>query len=179
MSQSVCAACNRAIDAAAKLCPYCGANPATGERIDTQAILQEVFRPKETTTSESVLEYARQRQGVVVTVSAIIGFLILAALHAFVTRRNSSDVSDAPAVPLSEITDVATKPDETTPQTMPNLDFQYEGKPQTMRTFIIEHGAVTPPEVIAAQQAEQQAKAAAAAAAAPPPKPQTVQNRPR
>src|SRR5688572_32140787 len=45
-------------------CPYCGANPATGERVDTQAILQEVFSPREMSTSESVLEYARQRQGV-------------------------------------------------------------------------------------------------------------------
>lgn len=159
MSQGVCAACNRAIDASAKLCPYCGANPTTGDRLDTQAILQEVFRPKETTTSQNVLEYARQRQGVVVTVSAILGFLLLAALHAFVTRRNDSDVSGAPAVPLSEVTDIANKPDETTPQTMPNLDFQYDGKPQTMRTFIIEPNAVTPPEVLAAQQAEALAKA--------------------
>ena len=37
-SAAVCAACRRSIDAAAKLCPYCGANPVTGERIDTQAI---------------------------------------------------------------------------------------------------------------------------------------------
>ncbi|HEX2833061.1 MAG TPA: zinc ribbon domain-containing protein [Thermoanaerobaculia bacterium] len=167
MSQGVCAACNRAIDASAKLCPYCGANPATGDRLDTQAILQEVFRPKETTTSQNVLEYARQRQGVVVTISAILGFLLLAALHAFVTRRNDSDVSGAPAVPLSEVTDIANKPDETTPQTMPNLDFQYDGKPQAMRTFIVEPNAVTPPEVLAAQQAEALAKAAAAAAKNP------------
>lgn len=167
MSQGTCAACNRAIDVSAKLCPYCGANTATGERLDTQAILQEVFRPKEMTTSQSVMEYARQRQGVVVTVSAIVGFLLLAALHAFVTRRNVSDVSQSPAVPLSEVTDLANKPDETTPQTMPNLDFQYEGRPQAMRTFIVENGAVTPPEVLAAQQAEALAKAQAAAAKNP------------
>jgi hypothetical protein len=169
MSQGVCAACNRTIDAAAKLCPYCGANPATGERLDTQAILHEVFRPKETTTSQNVMEYARQRQGVVVTVSAILGFLVLAGLHAFVTRRNISDVSGAPAVPLSEVTDVANRPDEATPQTMPNLEFQYDGKPQTMRTFIVEPNATTPPEVIAAQQAEALAKAQAAAARNPVP----------
>lgn len=168
MSQAVCAACNRAIDASAKLCPYCGANPSSGERLDTQAILQEVFRPKETTTSQNVMEYARQRQGVVVTVSAIVGFLLLAALHAFVTRRNNSDVTASPAVPLSEVTDVGSKPDETTPQPMPELDFQYEGRPQTMRTFIVEKGATTPPEVIAAQQAEALAKAQAAAAKLPP-----------
>jgi hypothetical protein len=174
MSEGVCAACNRAIDTSAKLCPYCGANPVTGDRLDTQAILQEVFRPREMTTSANVLEYARQRQGVVVTVSAIIGFLLLAALHAFVTRRNVSDVTDSPAVPLSEVTDVANKPNEATPQPMPELDFQYEGTPQTMRTFIVEKGATVPPEVLAAQQAEalanaqkQEAAQANAAAARP------------
>jgi hypothetical protein len=144
-------------------------------------MLQEVFRPRETTASENVLEYARQRQGVVVTVSAIVGFLLLAALHAFVTRRNATDVTDAPAVPLSEVADVANKPDETTPRTMPNLDFQYEGTPQTMRTYIVERGATTPPEVLAAQQAEALAKAqakAAATAARTAPQPQPVRPAP-
>ncbi len=171
MSQGVCASCSRAIDASARLCPFCGANPSTGDRVDTQAILQEVFRPREMTTSENVLEYARQRQGIVVTMSVIAGFLILAGLHAFVTRRNASAVTDAPAVPLSEVTDIASNPDETTPQPMPELDFQYEGQPQTMRSYIVERDAATPPEVLAAQQtaalarAEAEAKVKAAAAA--------------
>jgi hypothetical protein len=161
MSQS-CAACKRTIDAAARLCPYCGANPGSGERIDTQAVLQEVFRPRETTRSESMIEYARQRQGVVVAVSVLAGFLLLAGLHAFVTRRNATDVTAAPAVPLSEITDVANKPDDASPQAMPELAFQYDGNPRTMRTFIVERGAATPPEVLAAQQAEAQAAQARA-----------------
>ena len=159
MKSAVCAACNRAIDASAKLCPYCGANPENGERLDTQAILEEVFRPREMSTSANVLEYARQRQGIVVTVSAILGFLILAAMHQFVTHRNASSVTDSPAVPLSEVTDVANRPDEAAPQAMPPLDFQYDGKADRMRTFIVEHGATTPPEVVAAQQAEALAKA--------------------
>ncbi len=63
MSNAVCAACKHPIDAAAKVCPYCGANPTTGEKaVDTQAVLQEIFKPREVTTGESVLEYARQRQ---------------------------------------------------------------------------------------------------------------------
>jgi hypothetical protein len=167
MSQGTCAACSRVIDSAAKLCPFCGANPASGERLDTQAILQEVFRPREMTTSDNVLEYARQRQGVVVTISVIVGFLVLAGLHAFVTQRNASDVTGAPAVPLSEIADMAKRADETTPRPMPELNFQYDGKPQTMRTYIVERGAATPPEVLAAQQAEALAKAQAQAAAQP------------
>jgi predicted phosphoribosyltransferase len=185
MSQS-CAACKRTIDAAARLCPYCGANPATGDRVDTQSILQEVFRPRETTRSESVLEYARQRQGVVVAASVLAGFLLLAALHAYVTRRNQTDVTGAPAVPLSEITDVANKPDDASPQPMPDLAFQYDGNPQTMRTFIVERGATTPPEVLAAQQAAAAAKAAAVTATNPvapqsqsPPRPQSQSQPPR
>ena len=161
MSRAVCVACRHSIDAAAKLCPYCGANPATGERVDTQALLNEVFNPRTLTTSESVMEYARQRQGVVITLSALAALIILAALHQFVTMRNANAVTDAPAVPLTEITDVANKPEEVTPQQMPDLDFQYAGRPQAMRTYVVESGAVTPPEVIAAQQQ-------AAAAAHPP-----------
>ena len=161
----VCAACNRAIDAVAKLCPYCGANPVTGERLDTQALLQEVFRPREVSTSDSVIEYARQRQGVFIAVSVFVGFLIIAGIHQFVTARNANADSDLPAVPLTEITDVTKKSEDATPVPMPDLDFQYDGSPQRMRTFVVERGAVAPPEVVAAQQAAKQA-------AAPPPQPQ-------
>ena len=142
--RSTCAACNRTIDAYAKLCPYCGANPQTGERVDTQALLQEIFKPKEVTASESVLEYARQRQGAVIAVTAFVVFVIIAALHQFVNMRNQSAVSDSPAVPLTEITDLTNRPDDTAPRPLPELNFQYEGRPQAMRTWIIEPGAVAP-----------------------------------
>lgn len=161
-SPGVCAACNRAIDASAKLCPYCGANPVSGERLDTQALLQEVFRPREVSTSDSVIEYARQRQGVFIAVSVFVGFLIIVGIHQFVTRRNANVATDLPAVPLSEITDVTKKSGDMTPVPMPNLDFQYDGSPQRMRTFIVERGAVPPPEVAAAPQT--------APPAQPPPK---------
>lgn len=134
--------------------------------MDTQALLQEVFRPREVSTSASVVEFARQRQGVVVAVTAVIGFLILAALHQFVTSRNDK-VNSADAVPLTEITDLANQPDETKPQPMPNITFAYDGQVKTMRTFIIEPGAVTPPEVIAAQQAAAAEAAAKKAAMTP------------
>jgi hypothetical protein len=178
-TQAVCAACNRTIDATAKLCPYCGANPATGERMDTEALMQEVFRPREMSTSDSVLEYARQRQGVFIAVSLFVGFLIIAGVHQFVTKRNENVVSDMPAVPLTEITDVTKKADETTPVKMPDLNFQYNGTPRRMRTFVVERGATTPPEVLAAQQAALAAKSAQAAppgtapAAPAAPRPQT------
>jgi hypothetical protein len=145
VSSGTCAACGRSIDEAAKLCPYCGADPTTGERLDTQALMQEVFRPKTMTKGESVLEYARQRQGIVVVLSIIVAFLLLAGVHQYVTMRNASAVTDSPAVPLTEITDLANKRDEAAPQPMPKLDFPYEGQPQTMRTFIVERGAIAPP----------------------------------
>lgn len=171
MSEGVCVSCRRSIDAAAKLCPYCGANPATGERIDTQAILQEVFRPKDMTTSESVIEYARQRQGVVITVSVIAGFLILAALHQFVTMRNASAVSDAPAVPLTEIVDSPTQAATARPVAMPELDFQHSGRPQVMRTYISERGAVAPAPPATATGTQAPAPGQPAAGGQPAPRP--------
>jgi hypothetical protein len=152
MSNGVCEACRHQIDEAAKVCPYCGADPRTGQKlVDTEAILREVFQPKQLTTSETVLEYARQRQGVVVAVSAIVIFIILAALHQFITSRNESAVSASPAVPLTEVADLSNERQESRDMPMPDLDFQYSGSPGSMRTFIIEAGAVTPPEVAAAQ----------------------------
>jgi len=145
MSKTACVACRRRIDAAAKLCPYCGANPVTGARVDTQAILQEVFHPKHLTASESILEYARQRQGIVIAVSAMVLFVMLAALHQFVTMRNANAVNDTPAIPLSEIADIGNQQPESKPQPLPDLKFQYDGRPQTMRTYIVEPGAVAPP----------------------------------
>jgi len=144
VSSGTCAACGRAIDAAAKLCPYCGADPSTGERVDTQAILQEHFNTRELSTSESVMEFARQRQGVVIGVSLLVAFLILAGLHQFVTMRNANEVTDSPAVPLTEITDVAKLQSAAAPRPMPELDFPFEGRPQVMRTFIAEPGAIAP-----------------------------------
>jgi hypothetical protein len=145
VSSGVCAACSRSIDAAAKLCPYCGADPATGERVvDTQSILQEMFHAKELSTSESVLEFARQRQGVVIAASIFVAFLVLAGLHQFVTMRNANVETGSPAVPLTEIADVANQKSEVTPVPIPHLDFPYDGQPQAMRTFIVERGAVAP-----------------------------------
>lgn len=146
MSSGVCAACRRSIDENARVCPYCGADPDTGERMDTQALVQEVFQAKTLTRSESVMEYARQRQGIVIGVSVALVVLLLAGLHSFVTARNAKDVSVAPAVPLSEVADIATHTADTTQTPLPELDFQYAGRPQTMRTMIVEPGAVAPPQ---------------------------------
>jgi hypothetical protein len=147
MSKAVCVACRHAIDEAARLCPYCGANPRSGEKVDTQAILQEVFQPRRATSATAgVLEYARQRQGVVIALGVVATILVLAGFHQFVVRRNASLSSDAAAVPLTDVADLSNQSDETRPLPMPDLEFQYDGHPQTMHTFIVEPGAVQPPE---------------------------------
>jgi hypothetical protein len=153
MSRVTCLACRHEIDSAAKICPYCGSDPTTGQKIvDTNALLQEMFRPRHISASESVLEYARHRQGVVIAISAVLLFLILAALHQYVTMRNERFVSATSAVPLTEIADLSSQPEETKPLPMPELDFQYAGNPQAMRTFIVEPGAVAPAPVVGPQQ---------------------------
>jgi hypothetical protein len=149
MSDGVCSACRRSIDAHARVCPYCGADPMTGERVDTQALLQEVFRAREVTATESVMEYARHRQGVVIAIAVVIAFLILAGLHQFATMQNEA-VETASAVPLTEITDLAKQKDETKPRPLPELDFQYDGRPRAMRTYIVEAGAVAPQQPVPA-----------------------------
>lgn len=165
MSKVTCAACRREIDSAAKTCPYCGSDPATGQKVvDSSALLQEMFTPRRMSASESVLEYARDRQGIVIGVSAVVLFLVLAALHQFVTARNQNAVSASAAVPLTEVTDLSNQPADPKPENMPELQFQYDGHPQSMRNFIVESGAVKPPEVVAEEQAAAQAAAAAAAA---------------
>jgi hypothetical protein len=62
-SSAVCVACRHAIDDAAKVCPYCGADPHTGKKlVDTQAILHEVFQPKKLTATQGVMQYAQRQE---------------------------------------------------------------------------------------------------------------------
>lgn len=145
MDKAVCAACRHDIDAAARVCPYCGADPHTGQKIvDTQAILEEEFHPRKVSMTEGVLEYARQRQGIVIAVGIVVLLLILAGAHAFIAQRNVADVSSAPAVPLTDIADLNSQSQESQAQPMPALNFQYDGNPQRMRTLLVEPGAVAP-----------------------------------
>jgi hypothetical protein len=140
-----CVACSHEIDAVAKLCPYCGADPRTGAKPDTKAVLREMFPQRRTKKPEGVIEYARQRQGVLTVLGAFVVVLLLLGLHEFVSRSNGN-VVNASAVPLTDVTDLSSQPDETKPQPMPDLHFQYDGRPQTMRTLIVEPGAVPPPQ---------------------------------
>lgn len=147
MSRAVCVVCRHAIDDAARVCPYCGSDPRSGEKIiDAQAMLQEVFQPRRVSTTEGLLQFARQRQGVVIALGIVALVLILAAFHQFVMSRNASAVSDAAAVPLTDVADLSNQQQENQPAPMPDLKFQYDGNAKTMRSYIVEPGAVTPPE---------------------------------
>ena len=140
-----CVACSHEIDAAAKLCPYCGADPRSGVKADTDAVLRDMFPRRQTKKPDSVLQYARQRQGVVAVIGAFAVVLLLLGVHSFVSRRNARLASAAAAVPLTDVTDLNNQSEETRQQPLPDLKFQYEGRPQTMRTLIVEPGAVAPP----------------------------------
>jgi hypothetical protein len=145
MSKIECANCRHSIDDTAKLCPYCDADPRSGRKIDAAPLIKEEFATREVGTGESVMEFFRARQGVVITVAVIAAFFLLYGLHAFVTKRNQSAVNAAPAVPLTEVADLSNQADQVRELPMPPLPFQFDGKSQTMRTFVVEPGAVAPP----------------------------------
>src|SRR5207244_4555740 len=121
--------------------------PRSGEKIiDAQAMLSEVFKPKQTTRAGSLLDFARHRQGAVVAGAVFVGFLFLAALYQYAVRRNDTAIANGSGVPMTEVTDVSDQGDENKPLPMPQMQFQYDGRPQAMRTYIVEPGATpTPP----------------------------------
>src|SRR5260221_3159472 len=166
----VCVACHREIDTAAKLCPYCGADPRTGEKIDTDALLQEEFKSRRLTPSQNVLEYAHQRQGAVWAFTIAVVLLALAGLHQLAAHRNETAVASSNAVPLAEVTDITSQGDSQSSSPMPELRYRYDGRPQPMRTFVVEPGAVTPSEILAQQAAAKTAAAGQHAAAPQPPR---------
>jgi len=166
MSKAVCVVCHHAIDDAARVCPYCGSDPRTGEKIiDAQAMLQEVFRPRRVSATAGVMQFARQRQGVVIALGVVALVLLLAGFHQFVIRRNATAVSDAAAVPLTDVADLNNQADDAQSTPMPELKFQYDGNPKTMRSYIVEPGAVAPPE---AQRQQTTTNAAGSGGGAPP-----------
>jgi len=141
-----CVVCRHEIDDAAKVCAYCGADPRTGEKIiDAQAMLSEVFKPKPRGRAGTLMDFARQRQGIVVAAAVFVGFLILAGVYQFAVHRNDAAIASGSGVPMTEVTDVSDQGDENKPQPMPDLQFQYDGNPKTMRTYVVEPGATPPP----------------------------------
>lgn len=148
MKTQECAACRHAIDENARLCAFCGADPRTGEKFDATPIVQQTFPLRaDLPAHERVLDFFRHRQSIVLTALIVGLFLALVGLHRFVTARAANTVSDVPAIPLSEIADISARSDRQTPLPLPDLPFAYSGSPKTMRTYLMEPGAVAPAPV--------------------------------
>ena len=147
-----CASCRHLIDEAARICPYCGANPSTGEKYDPSHLVQRHFKPKpELPPHESVLQFIRTRQSIVVSL-VIIGVTLFAfTLHQIISRRNQTTVSDVPAIPLTEIADLSAKPTGPEELPLPDLVFEQEGQSRKARTLLVEPGAVAPPQPASAR----------------------------
>lgn len=140
-----CVSCHHQIDAEAKICPYCGADPRTGQRFDPRPLLEKHFPKREALTrSESILEFFRERQAIVVTAAVAVLFVMLVSLHQFITRRNLSQSSDVPAIPLTEVADLGNRTIQPDAEPIPQLEFQYVPASQGFRTLLIEPGAVAP-----------------------------------
>lgn len=144
--KSSCVSCGHSIDASAKLCPYCGADPKTGQKLDPTPLVQSHFPPKAVLPAhESFLEFLRARQSIVVALVIVSVLLVAVALHQMIIRRNLNAVSDVPAIPLTEVADLSNQPATTDELPMPELEFETEGVVRNVRTLLLEPGAVPPP----------------------------------
>jgi hypothetical protein len=91
-----CRSCGHRIDASARLCPFCGADPDTGRKVDTAPILEKHFpRRAELPAKERAADFLRARQGLVVTIFILVAGLLAIALHQMVTRRTLAQSSEA------------------------------------------------------------------------------------
>ncbi|MGH9457810.1 MAG: hypothetical protein ACRD2J_09260, partial [Thermoanaerobaculia bacterium] len=154
VEQKSCVACHREIDGAARICPYCGSDPETGRRFDPKPILEKNFPTREVTARGRITEFFRERQALVVTAVIVGVYLLIGGAHQMASRRAANADPGVPPVPLTELADLndaATRE----PLPLPELDFRWTGRAETMNVMLIEPGAVPPPpeEVAAATRA--------------------------
>jgi RNA polymerase subunit RPABC4/transcription elongation factor Spt4 len=139
-----CASCGHAIDASAKLCPYCGADPQTGRKFDTTPIIQSHFPPKvEVPKRAQFLEFVKLRQSLVLTALVLVVALMAMVLHQVISRRDAAE-ADAPAMPLTELADLSNRSEGSAVLPLPEMEFETEGDVRTVRTLLMEPGAVAP-----------------------------------
>lgn len=144
--KSECRSCGHRIDASARLCPFCGADPDTGRKVDTAPIVEKHFpRRVEQQTGERALDFFRERQGLVITIFIVVVGLLAIGLHQMVTRRTLDESAEASGVPLTELADISDRASEAPQAKMPDLAFESEGDPRRVRTLMMEPGAVAPP----------------------------------
>ena len=143
-----CNACRRLVDNHARICPYCGADPHSGETVKGQPRIDELISPKQDQTPvEKVASTIRSRSGAVLAASIVIGLILLVALSTWVNQRQRSMVADVPPVPLTEVTDLSAARDQQDAEELelPELEPEFDGDASSMETFILEEGAVAPP----------------------------------
>jgi hypothetical protein len=141
-----CVACRHLIDAAARLCPYCGADPESGRRFDSAPLLQSHFPMKDPAPTARVAEFLRERQGLVIGAIIVGIFLLLGAAHQMITRRNQALESSAPAIPLTDLADLNQAGQDQKELPIPAIEFSWTGRAENMEVLLVEPGAVAPPQ---------------------------------
>lgn len=179
--ERTCVSCRRGIDVAARICPFCGADPETGARMDIKPLMETHFPPPpEISPLEKTANFFRTRQTLSIAILILVGAGLLAAAHQWIQRRNRMAVAPTPGVTLTELADLARQYEERAPLPLPELEFGWEGEAKRMQTFVLEPGAIAPP--VEPQPAEGQPPAAVTPQqppttgpqTAPPPAPQQV-----
>lgn len=141
-----CVSCSRAIDSTSRLCPYCGANPVSGAKIDTTPLVESHFpRKQDMSAPESALEFFRHRQWMVITAVVAILFSIAFFGHRMIREKNEATATEVPAVPLTEVADLSGQSPGADRAPIPELPFQLEGNAKNARMLLVEPGAVAPP----------------------------------
>jgi hypothetical protein len=143
MKKIACAHCGHEIDAAARLCPFCGADPESGRKADTSRIVETHF-PRRDEKRGRARDFFRTRQSLLLSVLILVIAVVAIGLHQMVTSRALRSSTDAPAVPLTELTDISKRSQQEMAPSMPELEFSAEGDPRRVRTLLLEPGAVAP-----------------------------------
>ncbi|MBW3671268.1 MAG: zinc ribbon domain-containing protein [Acidobacteria bacterium] len=142
-----CRACGHSVDSQARICPYCAANPHTGEAERSRPPIEKLIPPKpQLSFFERASTTIRSRSGSFLAASIILGVTLLIIVSTVVNERQRA-VADVPPVPLTEVTDLrATRERDSQELELPELNFQFDGNPASMENFILEEDAVAPPK---------------------------------
>jgi cytoskeletal protein RodZ len=146
-----CEACAHMVDPNARACPYCGADPRTGEKLRPAVPVDDLLsRKKEESALRRAMHAFRSNENLLLPLSVGVGVLLLIALSTWVTRQQSA-ATDVPSIPLSEITSVQ-RTDQEAPTELPEIPFQFDGNPSSMESLLLEEGAISPEQETDAEE---------------------------